>query len=505
MIRRRLKTYTRLSAYWLAFVLLFTSSWLGRKFGHPNFEQVLYHLQFGSTGLIDVDQGLIWSFIRQCLLAPLIPTLFLYNLEKAVIQIREAGFNAYRAQLLATLKTGITRVGKLSERLCFYLFRRRLPFALIIIAAVILLSQLSFWSYIQSLQYSSFFEENYAPPTDIQAPAHKRNLVLIYVESMEQSFAERNLFGSNLIEGFNAAYPFSQSIEQYLQTPGTGWTVAGIVSSQCGVPLRPVTMAERNASNELVKEFMANATCLGDILEQNGYTNIFMGGAGLDFSGKGKFLINHGYQQVLGKTDWREQGETKFNDWGLFDDRLLAHAELEIDRLERQGKPYNLTLLTVDTHFPEGHLSDTCKKRGATDYQGIVICTADLVGNLVSYIHQRGYSKNTDVVVIGDHLAMAIPLEDKLNQVKQRSIFNRFYTDRPLQKNRSVMYHYDLLPTILYVLGFHFPENRLALGASAFGPLSSTYDLHKEEDLETKLKAPSSTYQALWQSTPDGP
>ncbi len=329
--------------------------------------------------------------------------------------------------------------------------------------------------------------------------------MLIYVESMEQTFAERNLFGSNLIEGLNAAYPYSQSIEEYLQTPGTGWTGAGIVASQCGVPLRPVTMAERNASNELIKTFMASATCLGDVLKQSGYTNIFMGGAGLDFSGKGKFLLNHGYDRALGKTDWREQGETKFNDWGLYDDRLLAHAEAEIDRLEQQRTPYNLTILTVDTHFPEGHISDTCKKRGAADYQGIVICTANLVGNLVSHIHQRGYSKNTDVVVIGDHLAMSMPLDDKLNQAKQRTIFNRFYTNHPLQKNRSVMYHYDLLPTILYILGFHFPDNRLALGASVFGPLSSDYTMHQEGDLDIKLKAPSSEYTALWQETPGSP
>lgn len=505
MIRHRIKTFTRITAYWLAFMLLFTSSWLGRKFGHPNFEQVLYHLQFGSTGLIDVDQGLIWSFFRQCLLAPLIPTLLIYNLEKAIIMIREIGFKAYRAQLAITLKRHAVRSGVLLECICFQLFRRRLPLLLIVVASIALLSQLSFWSYVSSLQYSNFFEQKYVQPSNIEAPQKKRNLVLIYVESMEQTFSERNLFGSNLIEGFNAAYPYSQSIEQYLQTPGTGWTVAGIVASQCGVPLRPVTMAERNASNELVKSFMAKATCLGDILKQNGYTNIFFGGAGLDFSGKGKFLLNHGYDQALGKIDWREKGETKFNDWGLYDDRLIAQAKIEIDRLERQSKPYNLTLLTVDTHFPEGHLSDTCRNQGATDYQGIVICTANLVGNLVSYIHRRGYSKNTDVVVIGDHLAMSIPLDDKLNQSKQRSIFNRFYTDRPLQNNRNIMYHYDLLPTILHILGFQFPENRLALGASVFGPLSSTYDLYKAEDLETKLKAPSSKYQTLWQSTPDGP
>lgn len=498
MIRRRIKTYTRISAYWLAFMLLFTSSWLGRKFGHPNFEQVLYHLQFGSTGLIDVDQGLIWSFVRQCLLAPLIPTLLIYNLEKAIIQIREIGFKAYRAQLAVTLKRYLVRIGVLLERFCFQLFRRRLPLFLIVVASIALLSQLSFWSYIGSLRYQEFFSANYVSPGAIQSPTHKKNLLLIYVESMEQNFSERNLFGSNLIEGLNVNQPHSYSAERFVQTPGTGWTIAGIVSSQCGVPLRPVTMKDGNLSNEAVKTFMANATCLGDVLQRAGYKNIFMGGAGLDFAGKGKFLLTHGYDEIYGKSDWRELGETQFNEWGLYDDRLLANAKKKIDQLEAKGELYNLTLLTLDTHPPSGFVSDECKRRGSSDYQSIVVCTANMVGQLIRYMHQRGYTKNTDIVVIGDHLAMNGPLEDQLQRAKKRTIFNRFYSQTDLDKNRNTLYHYDLFPSILYALGFRFSENRLALGASIFGPLSSEYTLNQNEHLEEKLKAPSNEYAKLW-------
>lgn len=505
MIRRRIKTYTRLSAYWLAFVLLFTSSWLSRKFGHPNFEQVLYHVQFGNTGLVDIDQRLIWSFIRQCLLAPIIPTLLIYGLENAVIQIREIGYVAYRAQIRARMRQWATRISLVLARLCFQVFRRRLPLALIIIASIILLTQLSVWSYIRSLQYMEFFRVNYVTPAGIQAPRQKKNLLLIYAESMEQSYAERSIFGSSLLEGLKVSGIKSESIEQFVQTPGTGWTMAGIVSSQCGVPLRPVTMKDYNASNEQVKVFMANATCLGDVLKRAGYTSIFMGGAGLDFAGKGKFLLTHGYDEVYGKTDWREQGETQFNEWGLYDDRLLANAKKKIDQLEAKNELYNLTLLTVDMHPPAGFVSDVCKRRGSGDYESIVTCTADMVGQLIRYMHQRGYTKNTDIVVIGDHLSVNGPLEDRLERAKQRTIYNRFYTQTDLDKNRNTLYHYDLFPTILYILGFRFPENRLALGASVFGSLSSDYTLNQHDNLEEKLKAPSDEYAKLWTIPVDSP
>jgi phosphoglycerol transferase len=297
----------------------------------------------------------------------------------------------------------------------------------------------------------------------------------------------------------------SESIERFVQTPGTGWTIAGIVSSQCGVPLRPVTMRDGNASNEHVKAFMSNATCLGDVLKRAGYKNIFMGGAGLDFAGKGKFLLSHGYDEVYGKTDWREQGETQLNEWGLYDDRLLAIAKKKIDQLEAKGELYNLTLLTLDMHPPSGFISDTCKQRGVSDYQSIVVCSADMLGQLIRYMHQRGYSKNTDIVVLGDHLSMGAPLEDRLEQAKERTIFNRFYTQTALDKNRNIIYHYDLFPTILYILGFRFPESRLALGASVFGPLSTDYTLNQHDNLEEKLKAPSGEYARLWTIPADSP
>ncbi len=257
-------------------------------------------------------------------------------------------------------------------------------------------------------------------------------------------------------------------------------------------------MWDHNRSTEQTKEFMGKAICLGDILKEAGYTNIFLGGAGLDFAGKGKFLLTHGYDHIVGRTDWIERGETKIDGWGLYDDRLIANAKKEIDALERSGAPYNLTILTLDTHGPDGRLSPTCKARGVKTYQEIVACTADIVGNLLQHIKQRGYADNTDVVVIGDHLSMQSPLNDLLENDASRSIFNRFYSSDYIPKNRNTIMHYDLLPSILYMLGFRFPDNRLGLGASAFGPISDGYTLHNDPEIAAKLQAPSTQYQQFW-------
>lgn len=497
MHRMPLKTFTKLSAYWFAFFLFLMSSWLKYKFGHPNFEQFLYHLQFGSEGLIDVDPALIKSLIEQIFLA-LGLALLIIGYEKAIIRIREIGFKSYKQQQIQWLKTLINRSAQGIELASYWLFAHKLPVILITCASAILLTQLSFWSYLSSLQYSEFLDKEYVKPEQISAPKHKKNLVLIYVESLEQSYADKSRFGTNLLSGLDVDFPHTTNFAAYKQTPGTGWTIAGILSTQCGVPLRPISMWDHNSSTEQTHEFMANAICLGDILKKAGYTNVFLGGAGLDFAGKGKFLRTHGYDSIIGRAEWIERGEFKVDGWGLADDRLIANAKKEIDRLEQQGRPYNLTLLTLDTHGPDGSINQTCKNRGAKTYKDIVSCTADIVGSLIQYIKQRGYADNTDVVVIGDHLSMQTPISALLESDASRSIFNRFYSTNYFAKNRNTIMHYDLLPTMLYMLGFRFPYNRLGLGASAFGPISDSYTLHQDPEINAKLQAPSLKYQQLW-------
>lgn len=497
MPKRLIKPFTKLSAYWLAFFLLLLSSWLKYKFGQPNFEQFIYHVQFGTEGLVDVDPALIRSLIEQALLALLL-ALLIFGYEKAILQIRAIGFTAFRRQLAQKFRTNATRLANCLSNISYLLFQHRLPLFLIIGGSLVLLTQLSFWSYLSSLQYSNFLAETYVTPTDVVAPKHKKNLVLIYAESLEQTYTDKSKFGANLVKSLEVPFPHTTNFETYKQTPGTGWTIAGILSTQCGIPLRPVSMWDSNRSTEQTKEFLKNAVCLGDILKEAGYTNIFLGGAGLDFAGKGKFLLTHGYDRIVGRSDWLERGEKNVDGWGLYDDRLIANAKKEIDALERTGKPYNLTLLTLDTHGPDGRISPTCKNRGVKTYQDIVACTADIISTLLHHMKAQGYYKNTDIVIIGDHLSMQSPLNDLLEGDPGRSIYNRFYSNDPLLKNRNTVLHFDMMPSILYMLGFRFADSRLGLGASGFGAIKDDAGLYNDPELEAKLKAPSSEYQNFW-------
>jgi len=228
-----------------------------------------------------------------------------------------------------------------------------------------------------------------------------------------------------------------------------------------------------------------------------------MGGVNLDFAGKGRFLQDHHYAEVYGRDEWLDRGETLADmvGWGLRDDALFRHAKTKLDALEASGQRFNLTLLTLDTHYPGPPvLSDYCRQRGVKNYADLVACTADQVADFVGYIRARGYLKNTDVVVLGDHLPMTNPIDDKLKTIPdpERHIFNLFVGQNAPRKNREQIVHFDLLPTILDFVGVHVSHMRLALGYSGFAPEVPLLANNRLAEMRSNLTHPSPIYFDLW-------
>jgi phosphoglycerol transferase len=139
-----------------------------------------------------------------------------------------------------------------------------------------------------------------------------------------------------------------------------------------------------------------------------GYTNVFLGGApNAAFAAKGTFLSSHGYAEQKDLSDWRAAGESEKNfrsDWGLSDERLMAYAKDEIDGLhaeaERTGQPFNLTVLTLDTHEP-AYIFDYCN----VDYPGgghlSLLLLHDPGGRIRGAHEGEGYLDDTAVVIHG--------------------------------------------------------------------------------------------------------
>ncbi|WP_246657885.1 LTA synthase family protein [Arthrobacter yangruifuii] len=338
--------------------------------------------------------------------------------------------------------------------------------------------------YIKAANSKYNIGDYYVEPT-VTGDKQKRNLVLIYLESGEATLEDDQLFEKNaFLPLTNATQPGWQSVENFQQYEGGGWTMAGLVSTQCGVPLKGVGSGESSDAGNLDDDgdtYLGGSICLGDVLAEHGYTNVFLGGANSSFAAKDVFLGTHGYSSVKGLDDWRAAGEPEENfrkDWGLSDERLMAHAKEEVDRLhaeaEQTGKPFNLSMLTLDTHEPV-HVYNYCDVDTENNVTSVFACSMTQVAGFVDYMKQQGYLEDTAVVIMGDHLkhmSAGDAFHEQLDHHGNRTVFNRIWipgrdASAPLRPGVDQL---NMYPTILEAAGLTLKDREAGLGVSALTP-----------------------------------
>lgn len=483
-ITRRLPAVhtTRVLTYLVAFILICFLLWINKYFGRPDLDQIAYHASLGSDGLLASDPVMIGRFVRWCVLGPLVFSGVALSLEW---RGGARGFDGLPAPIV-----GLARV--LGAYMPYLLLAAAVAYWVVDTSAVRFIGK-------NVGAGEDYFKANYVPPDTVAVHgARTKNLVLIYMESLEAAYANPGLFGADRIAPLTQLP--GESFARYRQAPGTGFTIAAIVATQCALPLERMGIFDVNTQGQVVDNFLPRATCLSDILERQGYHNVFMGGASLSFAGKGKFLHTHHYDEAYGKEDWVARGADprRMNGWGLYDDDLFAHARDKLRELHAQGKPFNLTLLTVDTHEPEGYQSRDCKVRGEP-FEGVVECSAREVADFVAFIKQSGYLEDTNVVVLGDHLARKNPVADKLETLPERYIFNKFISQAPMHKNREEIVHFDLLPTVLEFIGFDAQGRQMGLGYGGFGARDAKPDADRFAKMNESLLNRSDAYLRLWE------
>lgn len=321
-----------------------------------------------------------------------------------------------------------------------------------------------------------------------------RNLITIYLESGETAYQDVSRFGSNLLASVDAATVGwkDYALRQY---HGGGWTMAGMVGTQCGVPLKHL-LGQGPGAPGAASGYLTGATCLGDLLAGHGYTSAYVGGADSGFAGKGAFFTDHGYRIDKGLSDWKAAGEGApyLSAWGLADSHLMRHAEQTLETLRASGKPFNLTMLTLDTHEPPGLFPD-CTVPGVEPMSEAITCSSRAVASFIDYLRQHHVLDDTVVMVMGDHLKMLAPrgaYAAELGSVADRRVFMKVWSPDPVVFNRAGADQLSVLPTTLELLGFSVPQGRAGLGVSVVG---------KHDAAGTMLTLPTAEYESLL----DGP
>lgn len=284
-----------------------------------------------------------------------------------------------------------------------------------------------------------------------------RNIVLIYAESLEQLYFDRTIFG-DILPRLTALGKNAHRFTNLQQLYGTGWTIAGIVASQCGFPLLTANRTTSNSSIASTERPFPDQVCLADVLADKGYENVYLGGADLAFGGKGNFLRAHGYDRVLGLEALaaRLPANASLTGWGLYDDQLLSFAREELRRLNAGTSPWMLTVLTLDTHHPRGEPSASCSPMPGQDNRMIdaIHCTDQLLADFIEFVFDTVDMQNTIVVLFSDHLAMRTTLSETMAAHEDdRRLTLMLFDDRPGSVSTAAGHHLDIAPTLLDAAG----------------------------------------------------
>lgn len=483
--------------------LLTTSlSWLKTTWGPVSFSTALFQLK---TPLVGVDSNLVNTYIYDIALP-------------AVLTV--AGAAAALSLLTYLMKiTGYSFKLILGGR-CIADIKYR---PVLITGTVVLLaaSWFSFPSlardtgipdYIDSvINRSKIYEDNYVIPSAdlLTFPENKRNLILIYAESMETTYSSLEEGGGKAVSLIpnltalaedNLFFSDTDAFGGATQTQGIGWTIAALLSSSSGVTYNlPVTENDMQSYSS----FLPGLTTLGDILSNNGYANYFACGSDASFGGRRSFYITHGDYKIedfnyASDAGYLPQGYHN-GFWGMEDVLLFEMAEEELTQIAQSGTPFNYTLLTSDTHTPGGYICDYCDPHeGENSVETAVRCSDRQIYNFIEWIREQDWYENTTVVVIGDHLLMSNSILEDVDPSYQRHVYDCFINVYPgLEANSTrnrLFSSTDYFPTILASLGVRIEGDRLGLGTNLFSDRPTLLEQLGEDDYNTEILRHSEYY-----------
>lgn len=351
---------------------------------------------------------------------------------------------------------------------------------LFLFVIIVVIWQLNIFSYLKK-QFSSslFYSEYYVNPNQVEIvfPDKKRNLIYIFLESTETTIMSLDNGGGSVssyiprleelaLENINFSHTEKLGGGKVLNN--TSWTIAGMVAQTAGISLNlPI------GQNEYIgyTHFLPGVKTIGEILRENGYKNYLMMGSKATFAGRDEYFLQHGDYEIFDyytAIEEKKISENYYVWWGLEDKKLFEYAKEKLTILSKESQPFNFTMLTVDTHFTDGYLDETCvDKPFDNQYANVFYCNSNMVYNFISWIKEQEFYENTTIILSGDHFSMQL-LPIKCNDCQR--IYNVFINSaiNPINYQNRDFTTIDMFPTTLASLGVEIKGERLGLGTNLF-------------------------------------
>ena len=463
----------------LASVAFFTERWLFSTWASLSVDELLYHLQVSLEG---TGSNMIVGFLVQAGI-PILVVLALIACVLALLRKHPAG---YRGALCLVAIASVAALGY---------------------AAFDLNRNMGVAAYIEDVVAPSdedFIAENYVDPAsvDIRFPAKKRNLVYIFCESLETTFSDRDNGGGFEVDVIPEMTALAQENEDFsgsqtqidgaFDLPGSEWTMGGMFAQTSALPLK---LPLGGNSLQFAEEFFPDITTLGDILDEQGYRQVLMVGSDATFGGRRLYFTQHGGYEIKDYAVAKSLGMVTAEhevDWGFNDELLFEWARQELEELGSTGEPFNLTLLTVDTHFPDGFPCRLCKDEfGDNQYANVYACSSRQIASFVEWIGQQDFADDTTIVINGDHRTMDPDFCNDMAPGYERRTFTCVVNAQASladAKRTRAFSTFDLFPTTLAALGATIEGDRLGLGANLYGSHDTLVEEFGKADCARKLQ-----------------
>lgn len=455
--------------YSLGILIFIVADWISNTLG-TTFQQLLYTLAYPLDGS---DNSTVIRAFKDCSI-PIVLCIIPYVL----VAVLDCKYSI------------ITRIkGKIFKKNYDFDFAKLLRRVFSVVCVLIFVGSLFYTAltmqlgaYIKSVtQKTTIYEEQYVDPdsVSITSEGETKNLVYIYLESMETAYTSKALGGNQEVDLIpyltktarnNISFSNNTNLGGAYPASGTTWTMAAIFALNSGLPF---SFPVGNEGMSVDGKFAKGVTALGDILAERGYVQEFLCGSDAVFGGRKSFFVQHGDYII---SDYFTAIEQEYIApdyhvfWGHEDNILYKRAKDSLTSLYESGKPFNFTMLTVDTHFPDGYICDDCLTKYGEIAANAIDCADRQLEEFMSWCEKQPWYDNTVFVIVGDHPRMDTRLVEGLAlsvRTTYNAIINAETPKAFVTQNRSFT-QMDMFPTVLSAMGFKIEGERLGLGTNLF-------------------------------------
>lgn len=381
---------------------------------------------------------------------------------------------------------------------------------LTVISLCFAFNQLDIYKYLYSnIVKSDFIEKNYVNPDEVNIEfEEKKNVVYIILESMENTYSTKEYGGimkENLIPKLtaianeNISFSNTDKSGGSLYLDGSNFTVASMLAQTSGMPLK--------INLDLVYKYdfdkFYTGTTLGDILYNNGYDNYIIMGSNSKYGARNTLYGNHHYT-ISDVNTAISKGKMTKDDivwWGYSDEDLFKYAKEELLEISKNDKPFNYTILTVETHFENGYVEKDCKNKFDDQYSNVIHCSDSMINNFVDWIKAQDFYKDTVIIMVGDHISMDTDFFKNVPKDYERTTYNVFintdYQKENIKTKERLFTQLDMLPTTISAIGGKIDGDRLGLGTNLFSNEKTLIEKYKYEKVKNELGKKSDFYNSF--------